>query len=193
MASLSVSALSRIVSLGLSTVSTVSVLAIALIGCANLSGCAKETAPKEGGEVAPSAAKAVAEPTPTAVTKEVAAKDELASNTSNTDESMSCAGAEYEDKEEKAGGCNQWDAEAAAVLKKEVPSDALWATYTVSGMKCGGCERRVIAKIGTVDGVVGVEADAELGQVRVATSAQAPKAVELARTELNKLYKIQAN
>jgi len=68
------------------------------------------------------------------------------------------------------GSCNQWDEEAAQVAQREVPADAEWRTIPVSGMTCGGCERRIIASLGKVEGVLAVEADAELGQVRIATA-----------------------
>jgi copper chaperone CopZ len=80
-----------------------------------------------------------------------------------------CGGAMAEG-ESCAGGCNQWDDEAAAVARRAVPADAEWKTIPVSGMTCGGCERRIIASLGKVDGVLAVEADAELGQVRIATA-----------------------
>jgi copper chaperone CopZ len=68
------------------------------------------------------------------------------------------------------GSCNQWDDEAAEVARRQVPADAEWKTIPVAGMTCGGCERRIIASLGKVDGVLAVEADAELGQVRIATA-----------------------
>ena len=68
------------------------------------------------------------------------------------------------------GTCNQWDEEAAQVARREVPADADWKVIPVSGMTCGGCERRIIATLGKMDGVLAVEADAELGQVRIATA-----------------------
>lgn len=66
------------------------------------------------------------------------------------------------------GGCNKWDEAAGEVATREVPKDADWKAIPVSGMTCGGCERRIIANLGKLDGVLAVEADAELGQVRVA-------------------------
>jgi copper chaperone len=66
------------------------------------------------------------------------------------------------------GGCDQWDEAAAEVAKRPIPTDAEWNTIAVSGMTCGGCERRITASLGKVDGVLAVEADAELGQVRIA-------------------------
>jgi copper chaperone CopZ len=44
----------------------------------------------------------------------------------------------------------------------------MWEEIPVEGMTCGGCERRVIANLGELRGVLAVEADAELGKVRVA-------------------------
>jgi copper chaperone len=78
-----------------------------------------------------------------------------------------CAGGMAEGKSCE-GGCDQWDEAATEVAKRTVPADAEWKTIPVSGMTCGGCERRIIASLGKVDGVLAVEADAELGQVRIA-------------------------
>ena len=54
------------------------------------------------------------------------------------------------------GSCTQWDEEAGEVARREVPADAEWRTIPVSGMTCGGCERRIIASLGKVDGVLAV-------------------------------------
>lgn len=78
-----------------------------------------------------------------------------------------CAGAMAKG-ESCEGGCDQFDAEAAEVARRPVPDNAEWKTIPVSGMTCGGCERRIIANLGKVEGVLAVEADAELGQVRIA-------------------------
>jgi copper chaperone CopZ len=84
-------------------------------------------------------------------------------------------------------GCNKWDEAAAAVGQRATPADAEWATIPVTGMSCGGCERRIIANLGEVDGILGVEADAELGQVRIA-HARGAKALEAtARAKINAL------
>jgi len=82
----------------------------------------------------------------------------------------SCAG-EMKAGGECAGGCGQWDEAASEVARRPIPTDARWEQIAVEGMTCGGCERRVIANVGQLDGVLAVEADAELGQVRVATAA----------------------
>ncbi|MEE9385010.1 MAG: heavy metal-associated domain-containing protein [Nannocystaceae bacterium] len=152
-------------------------------------GCAKEKTPDEAAPTAAKAAVAKTAPAPT--------KAEPTTIAAKADEGMSdCSGmAKAEASESECSkselGCNKWDAEAEAVLKNKVPSDAKWQTYKVSGMTCGGCERKVIANLGKIDGVVGVEADAELGQVRVAISPKAPKALTAARDKLNTLYKIE--
>jgi copper chaperone CopZ len=67
-----------------------------------------------------------------------------------------------------SGGCDQFDEAAAEVARRPVPASAVWQTIPVSGMVCGGCERRIIASVGQLQGVLAVEADAELGQVRIA-------------------------
>ena len=82
-------------------------------------------------------------------------------------ESGQCAGGMAKG-ESCEGGCDQWDSEAAEVARREVPADAEWKTIPVSGMTCGGCERRIIANLGKVEGLLAVEADAELGEVRIA-------------------------
>jgi len=81
--------------------------------------------------------------------------------------------ASCEEGKDCGGNCNQWDEAAAKVAKRSIPENAKWDTFKVSGMHCGGCERRVIANLGKLSGVVSVEADAELGQVRVASISDA--------------------
>ncbi len=83
-----------------------------------------------------------------------------------------------------AGQCNQWNAAAVEVQKKVTPADAEWHKLTVQGMRCGGCERRIIANIGTLPGVLGVEADAELGQVRVAVAKGGKQTVDVAAQKI---------
>lgn len=116
---------------------------------------------------------------------------------------QSCAGAEGKEhdgadcmkKSAEAGegmGCNQWDEAAAAVNKKEIPADARWQVLKVDGMTCGGCERRIIANVGALEGVVAVEADSELGQVRVALAEGNEDGGKAARTKIGELgYKVQ--
>jgi copper chaperone len=84
------------------------------------------------------------------------------------------------------GGCNQWDKAAAEVAKRGVPDNAVWHSFKVEGMTCGGCERRVTAKLGELEGIVSVEADAELGQVRVAF-ADGKKVVDAAAAKIESL------
>jgi len=166
--------------------STTRLVSLALILVA--SGCSKETAPADAPpEATPTAAKAVAQaPAKADTTTEPASDCAKAAAKAGVEDTYDCT----QKSDEGAGGCNKWDAEAAAVLERGVPKDASWKTYAVTGMTCGGCERKVIAKLGTIDGVLGVEADAELGQVRVATAKNAASTVKEARTALNGLYKI---
>ena len=155
-----------------------------------VSGCSKEEASSES----PTATSPNSSPS-SASPSSALTQNTLTPNTPEAKadgETMSCAGSKKGENDDPAGGCNQWDAEAARVLEKKVPADATWTIYRVSGMKCGGCERRVIAKLGTLEGVVGVEADAEMGQVRVATSPKSPDAAKRAREALNGLYKIES-
>jgi copper chaperone CopZ len=50
-----------------------------------------------------------------------------------------------------------------------VPADAVWTSFQVTGMKCGGCARKIERALAGVDGVLGVEVDHVAAQVRVAT------------------------
>lgn len=89
-------------------------------------------------------------------------------------------------------GCNQWDDAADQIAKRDVPVDADWNVLAVSGMTCGGCERRIIANVGELDGVVSVEADAELGKVRVAIAKGNATASDAAKAKIAELgYKVQ--
>lgn len=104
-------------------------------------------------------------------------------------------GSECMKKSAEAGegkGCNQWDEAAAAVNKQEIPKDANWQVLKVDGMTCGGCERRIIANVGKLEGVVAVEADSELGQVRVALASGSEGAKTAASDKISELgYKVQ--
>jgi copper chaperone CopZ len=135
------------------------------------------------------AAKPAEAPTPTALANPPGASQPAAAPAADH-----CGGAALMAEGESCGmpgsGCNQWD-EAAAKVKRDAPGDAIWITYSVQGMHCGGCERRIIANVGELDGVMAVEADAELGKVRVA--AAAGKNVEAAAREriLSLGYRVQ--
>lgn len=85
------------------------------------------------------------------------------------------------------GGCGRFDEEATEVVKREVPEDAVWHTLKVTGMHCAMCERRIIAHVGKLAGVVSVEADAELGVVRVAVAKGAEKPTRLAAAKIRDL------
>jgi copper chaperone CopZ len=125
-----------------------------------------------------------AEATPAATKPAEEAKAEGECNPAEMEEG-SCA-------QKGEGACNKWDEAADEVAKREVPADAEWTVMKVSGMHCGGCERRIIANVGSIDGVLAVEADAELGQVRVATAKGAKDIQKAATDKIGELgYKLQ--
>jgi copper chaperone CopZ len=148
--------------------------------------------------------KPAADETVSAVSATVAASKP----TSGADEA-SCAGADGKADGEHSGadcmkksadmaddgegmGCNKWDDAADEVAKRDVPVDADWNVLAVTGMTCGGCERRIIANVGELDGVVSVEADAELGKVRVAIAKGNATAGDAAKAKILELgYKVQ--
>lgn len=137
-------------------------------------GCAKEKTSPE--DKAPTAAKVATQPAESAP---------VSCDTPGAD-GMDCG------KQEEAGGCNKWDDEAAAVASRDIPGNAVWKTLKVSGMTCGGCERRVIANVGKLDGIVSVEADSELGQVRIAMAADSAETTKAATAEIKRLgYKVE--
>lgn len=157
---------------------TLLVLALSLAVVA----CHKESAnrSKPAADPAPAAAKTAALPAePVAAEPEGAEGESACADAVDGEMPHQCG--------DEAGGCNQWDEQAAAVAKREVPANAVWKTFKVTGMHCGGCERRVIAHVGKIAGVVGVEADAELGQVRVATAAGTAETFDRATETINEL------
>jgi copper chaperone CopZ len=96
------------------------------------------------------------------------------------------------DEANPEAGCNQWDDEAAEISKRAVPDGATWVAFDVDGMTCGGCERRIIANVGELEGVVAVEASAELGRVRVALAPGKDAARDAARDRIAQLgYKLR--
>lgn len=134
-------------------------LAAALLAGLAVAGCDKHTAQ---GKPQPAATRAQSPLKPVKVMEE-----KPAAAAASAEQAGSCAGG-MAAGESCEGGCDQWDAEAAQVAARAVPADAEWKTIPVSGMTCGGCERRIVAHLGKLDGVLAVEADAELGEVRIA-------------------------
>ena len=119
---------------------------------------------KHGGDAAAAAPKPAEQPGPVVVVPAGSAAQ--AEQPAAGDEST-CSGA-TEGGGECSGGCDQWDKAAGEVARRPIPAGSVWEEIPVAGMTCGGCERRVIANLGQLEGIVAVEADAELGQVRVA-------------------------
>ena len=138
--------------------------ALSLLVLAAIAGCDKHTP-------APAAQKKIAATTQAAspVAAQAPAPVKVMEATAEAESGGTCGGS----MDSCSGGCDQFDAEAAEVAKRVVPQTATWKTIRQSGMTCGGCERRIIANLGKLDGVLAVEADAELGEVRVAMNHDA--------------------
>jgi copper chaperone CopZ len=164
-----------------------SVLALGLLGFA---GCDKADSASEKTPSAEIAAVPTATPTATAKAEAEAGEASCAGA-----DKESHAGADCMKKSAEAGeamGCNKWDKAAAAIGKQEIPENASWQVLKVEGMTCGGCERRIIANLGKLEGVVAVEADSELGQVRVAVASGNSKASSAASAKISELgYTVQ--
>jgi copper chaperone CopZ len=147
----------------------VSAAAFPLLLVVALTGCDKPS--RTGGDKPRAIAASTQAPSPVKVMEPVAAVAAARAGAS-AGEAMcggggggSCCGG---DAEMCAGGCTSWDEAAGEVAAREIPAGAQWKTIKVAGMTCGGCERRIIAHLGKVDGILAVEADAEVGEVRVA-------------------------
>lgn len=156
-----------------------------------LAGCEREGARAE--KPAPAAATA---PSAKATTTATAAAPAAAAPAAAAPAAAAPAGdhcggemamAEGESCGQAGGGCNKWDEAAADVTKRKVPADAVWIAYDVTGMHCGGCERRIIAKVGEMDGILAVDADAELGRVRIAVAPGREALKDQARERITSL------
>ncbi len=137
------------------------ILAVLLAG-----GCDKHQAEPAPTAASPAEAPAVVVPSPVAAATLTAT---TGGETFGAPEAASCGEAPAAEAQCGGGeGCKQWDEAAAEVARRPIPADARWEQIAVQGMTCAGCERRVIANLGQLEGVLAVEADAELGQVRIA-------------------------
>lgn len=135
---------------------------IAALGCSRDAETKKEEKPAAAVPTAVAAAAPAAEPEESCGGTMAGAAVEGEESCGGPGEGSSCG--------QPGSSCNQWDEEAMAVTKRKVPADAVWKTWTVDGMHCGGCERRVMAKVGELDGVVAVKANAGIGEVSVAVA-----------------------
>lgn len=141
-------------------------------------------------KVAPAATTATATTEPAAAEASCAGADGKAAGEHDGMDCMKKTGAMEEEGE--GMGCNQWNDDADKVAQREVPADAEWNVLSVTGMSCGGCERRIIANVGEIEGVVSVEADAELGKVRVAVAKGNAAASDAAKAKILELgYSVQ--
>ena len=67
---------------------------------------------------------------------------------------------------EMAGGCGGGEAVAWGPLPEGTP----WTALHVTGMKCGGCAKKIESALAKVDGVKGVKIDWQAGKVEVAVA-----------------------
>lgn len=168
------------------TLLALSLAALAFAGCdKHQSSTDRAAAPTAAAAVAPKAAEA--DKTATAPAAAKAEGEGMSCGNEKMAEGEASCGDMAKGEGEAGGGCSQWDEAAAEVAKKSTPADAVWATIPVKGMTCGGCERRIVANLGKVDGILGVEADSELGQVRVAFAKGNDKIATDARTHIASL------
>jgi copper chaperone CopZ len=166
-----------------------SVLALGLAGCDKAGSKSEETPSAEIAAVQSATVEGAA------VTTTANAEDGEASCAGADNHKEKHAGADCAKKSAESGegmGCNKWDKEAAAISKRDIPKDASWQVLKVEGMTCGGCEQRIIANVGKLEGVVAVEADSELGQVRVAVASGDTAAGGAASAKISELgYTVQ--
>ena len=65
---------------------------------------------------------------------------------------------------EMAGGCGGGEAVAWGALPEGTP----WTALHVTGMKCGGCAKKIESALAKVDGIKGVKINWQAGKVEVA-------------------------
>jgi len=172
----------------LTKLTVIALLSVVALACSQDSTAAKPKA-------APTAAKPTAASAVPAEATQTAAAAASAAPAAN----HNCEGAKKHEGSDcgnmakgDGAGCNQWDDDAMAVTHRDVPEGALWESFEVDGMTCGGCERRIQAKVGEIEGVVAVEASAELGKVRVAVAPDAKPSHGLAKARIAELgYKVR--
>ncbi len=172
------------------------VLAFAVLAIASLGAAACDKADSKSEEAVNTEIAEVNTATQTSAAKtEAKAEPGEASCAGADSDSNSHDGADCAKKSAEAGegmGCNKWEKAAATMAKQEIPDDANWKVLKVEGMTCGGCEQRIIANVGKIAGVVAVEADSELGQVRVAVASGNKEAGSAASAKISELgYTVQ--
>jgi len=140
-------------------------LVVALLG---LVGCQRIDAAERSAEASKKVAVA---PKPAAVPR-MDTPDQLTQPTGKdmtTGKQCGCAGGEGtcgDQCGEAAGGCGggenvQWG---------PLPENTAWTAIHVSGMKCGGCAKKIETALHKVDGVKGVKIDWQAGKVEIAVA-----------------------
>ena len=130
-------------------------------------GCQRIDAADKSASQQPKVAQA---PKPAAVPR-VDVPDQLTQPTGKdmTANKCGCAGGEGTcgDKcGEMAGGCGGGEAVAWGALPEGTP----WTALHVTGMKCGGCAKKIESALAKVDGVKGVKIDWQAGKVEIAVA-----------------------
>lgn len=142
-------------------------IALLLVGCARSEGAPAATSGSD-----PAATTAAAPATaPAAVAAETAVSEPAPVSTAPAmaaEKGGSCCGGGAGGGTCGGGaGCGGMcgGAMAAPTPPTDGPANAAWSSLKVSGMRCGGCAKRIMAAVGKLDGVVAVQADHGTGQV----------------------------
>lgn len=133
-----------------------------MVGCQHVDAADKSAAQQKPVAVAPK---------PAAVPR-VESPDQLTLPTGKdvTGKKCGCAGGEGNEAAcggqcgEMAGGCGGGE----AVTWGPLPEGTPWTALHVTGMKCGGCAKKIESALAKVDGVKGVKIDWQAGKVEVA-------------------------
>jgi copper chaperone CopZ len=136
-----------------------------VVGCQHVDAADKSAAQQSKVAVAPA-------PKPAAVPR-VDVPDQLTQPTGKdltAAKKCGCAGGEGNDMAcgdkcgEMAGGCGGGE----AVSWGPLPEGTAWTQLHVTGMKCGGCAKKIESALAKVDGVKGVKIDWQAGKIEVA-------------------------
>jgi copper chaperone CopZ len=130
-----------------------------IVGCQRIDAAEKSAAQQPAKVVAPKPAAVPRVETPDQLT--------LPTGKDMTAKKCGCAGGEGTcgDKcGEAGGGCGGGE----AVNWGPLPEGTPWTALHVTGMKCGGCAKKIESALAKVDGVKGVKIDWQAGKVEVA-------------------------
>ncbi len=142
-------------------------IALLLSGCARSEGAAATSSGSD--PAAPAAAAPAAAPAAMAVDTAVSESAPVSTAPAPAAEKggSCCGGSGGGGSCGGGAGCGGMcgGAMAAPTPPTDGPADAAWSSLKVSGMRCGGCAKRIMAAVGKLDGVVAVQADHGTGQV----------------------------